>query len=151
MEHVFEILLHLQTLQLDSSCLTYIEPWILNSWKSLMSIILARNIWDCGCIVCGLASWLHSFQGHCDDNSQCASPDYTQGKDILDAVDTFHLCEDRAKSTVGLLLSTIPTTVTWSSRLVQPPCLLMAGRGSSVAHTSQLLWLSPAVSMLRTR
>ena len=53
--HVFETMLHLQFLQLDSNCLTYIEPWILNSWQSLMSIILARNLWDYGHNVCRLA------------------------------------------------------------------------------------------------
>nr|XP_045756820.1 leucine-rich repeat transmembrane neuronal protein 1-like [Mirounga angustirostris] len=97
--HVFETLLHLRSLQLDSNRLIYIEPWIL---KSLMSIILARNLWDCGRNVCGLASWLHSFQGCYDDKSQCASREYVQGKDILDAVCTFCLFEVGAKSTAAI-------------------------------------------------
>ena len=49
---------------------------ILNSWKSLTSITLAGNLWDCGRNVCALASWLSNFQGRYDGNLQCASPEY---------------------------------------------------------------------------
>lgn len=76
--HVFETLPHLQSLQLDSNYLTCVEPWILNSWKSLTSIIRDRNLWNCGCNMCSLASWLRSFQGCYDDKSQCASQEYVQ-------------------------------------------------------------------------
>ncbi|KAJ1078331.1 hypothetical protein K5549_016902 [Capra hircus] len=107
--HVFETVPHLQSLQLDSNRLTYVEPRILNSWKSLTSITLAgRN-------VCALASWLSNFQGRYDGNLQCASPEYAQGEDVLDAVYAFHLCEEGA-----------------------------TGRGSPTARPSLLPWLSPA-------
>uniref|UniRef100_A0A8B9WWF1 Leucine rich repeat transmembrane neuronal 1 n=1 Tax=Bos mutus grunniens TaxID=30521 RepID=A0A8B9WWF1_BOSMU len=97
--HVFETVPHLQSLQLDSNRLTYVEPRILNSWKSLTSITLAGNLWDCGRNVCALASWLSNFQGRYDGNLQCASPEYAQGEDVLDAVYAFHLCEEGAEPT----------------------------------------------------
>lgn len=112
--HVFETLPHLRSLQLDSSRLIYIEPWILNSWKSLMSIILAWNLWDCGRNVCGLASWLHSFQGCYGDKSQCASRDVRAGQRHPRC--RVHLLPLRGWGQVhsGHLLWAVTTTVTWA-------------------------------------
>ncbi|XP_053314106.1 leucine-rich repeat transmembrane neuronal protein 1-like [Spea bombifrons] len=92
--HVFESVPHLESLQLDSNRLTYVDSRILNSWKSLTSITLAGNNWDCGRNVCALASWLSNFKGRYDGNMLCATPEYAQGEDVLDAVYAFHLCED---------------------------------------------------------
>ncbi|XP_001364560.2 leucine-rich repeat transmembrane neuronal protein 1 [Monodelphis domestica] len=106
--HAFEAVPHLESLQLDSNRLTYIDPRILNSWKSLSSITLAGNVWDCGRNVCALASWLSNFKGRYDGNLLCASPEYAQGEDVLDAVYAFHLCEDAsADPTSGHLLSAV--------------------------------------------
>ncbi|XP_004634198.1 leucine-rich repeat transmembrane neuronal protein 1 [Octodon degus] len=105
--HVFETVPHLQSLQLDSNRLTYVEPRILDSWKALTSITLAGNLWDCGRNVCALASWLSNFQGRYDGGLQCASPEYAQGEDVLDAVYAFHLCEDGAEPTSGHLFSAV--------------------------------------------
>ncbi|KAL8206586.1 UNVERIFIED_CONTAM: Leucine-rich repeat transmembrane neuronal protein 1 [Gekko kuhli] len=92
--HVFESVPHLQALQLDSNRLTYIHPRILSSWNALTSISLSANVWDCGRNICALASWLSSFKGRYDSNLLCATPEYAQGEDVLDAVYAFHLCED---------------------------------------------------------
>ncbi|XP_070612633.1 leucine-rich repeat transmembrane neuronal protein 1 [Erythrolamprus reginae] len=92
--HVFESVPHLQSLQLDSNRLTYVHPRILNSWKSLVSISLSANVWDCGRNICALATWLSTFKGRYDNNLLCATPEYAQGEDVLDAVYAFHLCED---------------------------------------------------------
>ncbi|XP_069060762.1 leucine-rich repeat transmembrane neuronal protein 1 [Pleurodeles waltl] len=97
--HVFEAVPHLETLQLDSNRLSHIDPRILASWKSLTSISLSGNIWDCSRNVCALASWLSRFQGRSDNSLLCASPDYAQGEDVLDAVFAFHLCEESADPT----------------------------------------------------
>ncbi|KAM8938697.1 leucine-rich repeat transmembrane neuronal protein 1 [Pelodytes ibericus] len=97
--HVFESVPHLQSLQLDSNRLTYIDSRILNSWKTLSSITLAGNTWDCGRNVCALASWLSNFKGRYDGNMLCATPEYAQGEDVLDAVYAFHLCEDQTDPT----------------------------------------------------
>ncbi|XP_001514094.1 leucine-rich repeat transmembrane neuronal protein 1 [Ornithorhynchus anatinus] len=105
--HVFETVPHLDSLQLDSNRLTYIDPRILNSWKSLSSITLSGNVWDCGRNVCALASWLSHFKGRYDGNLLCASPEYAQGEDVLDAVYAFHLCEDAADPTSVNLLSAV--------------------------------------------
>uniref|UniRef100_A0A8B9T0Z1 LRRNT domain-containing protein n=1 Tax=Anas platyrhynchos TaxID=8839 RepID=A0A8B9T0Z1_ANAPL len=97
--HVFESVPHLKSLQLDSNRLTYIDSRILDSWKSLTSISLSANTWDCGRNVCALASWLSNFKGRYDSNLLCATPEYAQGEDVLDAVYAFHLCEDTADPT----------------------------------------------------
>nr|XP_033808629.1 leucine-rich repeat transmembrane neuronal protein 1 [Geotrypetes seraphini] len=103
--HVFETVPHLDSLQLDSNRLTYIDSRILRSWKSLTSISLSGNIWDCGRNVCALASWLSTFKGRHDSSLLCATPEYAQGEDVLDAVYAFHLCEDPADPTSGNILS----------------------------------------------
>ncbi|CAJ0968456.1 unnamed protein product [Ranitomeya imitator] len=104
--HVFESVPHLESLHLDSNRLTYIDSRILNSWKSLTSITLAGNSWDCGRNVCSLASWLSNFKGRYDGNMLCTTPEYAQGEDVLDAVYAFHLCEDPADPTSANAIST---------------------------------------------
>ncbi|XP_026574730.1 leucine-rich repeat transmembrane neuronal protein 1 [Pseudonaja textilis] len=99
--HVFESVPHLQSLQLDSNRLTYVHPRILSSWKSLVSISLSANAWDCGRNICALASWLSTFKGRYDNSLLCATPEYAQGEDVLDAVYAFHLCEDAADLTTN--------------------------------------------------
>ncbi|NWI14369.1 LRRT1 protein, partial [Crypturellus soui] len=99
--HVFESVPHLKSLQLDSNRLTYVDPRILASWKALTSISLAANAWDCGRNVCALASWLSDFKGRYDGNLLCATPEYAQGEDLLDAVYAFHLCDEAAEPTGG--------------------------------------------------
>ncbi|XP_069488314.1 leucine-rich repeat transmembrane neuronal protein 1-like [Ambystoma mexicanum] len=97
--HVFEAVPKLDMLQLDSNRLTHIDPRILASWKSLTSISLSGNIWDCSSNVCALASWLSHFQGRSDNSLLCATPEYAQGEDVLDAVFAFHLCEESTSPT----------------------------------------------------
>ncbi|NXG20464.1 LRRT1 protein, partial [Grallaria varia] len=99
--HVFESVPHLKSLQLDSNRLTYIDSRVLDSWKSLTSISLSANAWDCSRNVCALASWLSNFQGRYDSNLLCATPEYAQGEDVLDAVYAFHLCEDADPTSVN--------------------------------------------------
>nr|XP_009669654.1 PREDICTED: leucine-rich repeat transmembrane neuronal protein 1 [Struthio camelus australis] len=110
--HVFESVPHLKSLQLDSNRLTYVDSRILASWKSLTSISLAANAWDCSRNVCALASWLSDFKGRYDGNLLCATPEYAQGEDVLDAVYAFHLCEDAADPTRGdRTTDAVPVTV----------------------------------------
>ncbi|XP_069488315.1 leucine-rich repeat transmembrane neuronal protein 1-like [Ambystoma mexicanum] len=108
--HVFEAVPKLDVLQLDSNRLTHIDPRILTSWKSLTSISLSGNTWDCSRNVCALASWLSNFQGRSDTSLLCTTPDYAQGEDILDAVFAFHLCEDKRGPTSIDLLAAKNTT-----------------------------------------
>ncbi|NWS42915.1 LRRT1 protein, partial [Probosciger aterrimus] len=105
--HVFESVPHLKSLQLDSNRLTYIDSRVLDSWKSLTSISLSANAWDCSRNVCALASWLSTFKGRYDSNLLCATPEYAQGEDVLDAVYAFHLCEDTTDPTSVNTLSPV--------------------------------------------
>uniref|UniRef100_A0A8C4T7U3 Leucine rich repeat transmembrane neuronal 1 n=1 Tax=Erpetoichthys calabaricus TaxID=27687 RepID=A0A8C4T7U3_ERPCA len=97
--HVFETVPNLKVLLMDSNRLTYIDQRILDSWTSLTSISLSGNIWDCSRNVCSLASWLSNFQGQHDNSLLCATPEYAQGEDVLDAVYAFQLCEDSTDAT----------------------------------------------------
>ncbi|KAB0393047.1 hypothetical protein E2I00_013745 [Balaenoptera physalus] len=112
-------------------------PRILNSWKSLTSVTLAGNLWDCGRNVCALASWLSNFQGRYDGNLQCASPEYAQGEDVLDAVYAFHLCEEGAEPTSGHLLSAVTNRSDLGSS-AGPATTLADGREGQPDSTPEL-------------
>uniref|UniRef100_A0A4W3IL55 Leucine rich repeat transmembrane neuronal 1 n=1 Tax=Callorhinchus milii TaxID=7868 RepID=A0A4W3IL55_CALMI len=101
--HAFRAVPNLKMLQLDSNRLSSIDQTILDSWSSLTSISLSGNSWECSRNICALATWLSSFQGQHESSLLCASPEHTQGEDVLDAVHGFHICDD---------LDTITVTVT---------------------------------------
>ncbi|XP_007909450.1 leucine-rich repeat transmembrane neuronal protein 1 [Callorhinchus milii] len=107
--HAFRAVPNLKMLQLDSNRLSSIDQTILDSWSSLTSISLSGNSWECSRNICALATWLSSFQGQHESSLLCASPEHTQGEDVLDAVHGFHICDDLDTSTPATAGTTAAT------------------------------------------
>ncbi|XP_029439923.1 leucine-rich repeat transmembrane neuronal protein 2 [Rhinatrema bivittatum] len=102
---VFETLPSLKILLMDNNKLQTLDFKLLNSLKSLATVGLSGNPWECNSKVCALATWLSSFKGRWEHSILCHSPDHTQGEDILDAVYGFQLCWN---------LSAVVTSITTS-------------------------------------
>ncbi|EAW62125.1 leucine-rich repeat transmembrane neuronal protein 2 isoform X1 [Macaca nemestrina] len=108
---VFETMPNLKILLMDNNKLNSLDSKILNSLRSLTTVGLSGNLWECSARICALASWLGSFQGRWEHSILCHSPDHTQGEDILDAVHGFQLCWNLS-TTVTVMATTYrdPTT-----------------------------------------
>ncbi|XP_062909652.1 leucine-rich repeat transmembrane neuronal protein 2 [Mobula hypostoma] len=99
---VFLTMPNLKILLMDSNKLTTLDAQIVNSWKSLTHIGLSGNMWICNKSICALASWLSNFQGRWENSMVCASPEHTQGEDILDAVHGFQICSNLSAATTQI-------------------------------------------------
>ncbi|KAL2077609.1 hypothetical protein ACEWY4_027113 [Coilia grayii] len=91
---VFETLPNLKILLLDNNKLSSMDTQTLDMWKSLGTIGLSSNLWECTKRICNLATWLSTFKGRWEHSILCHSPDYAQGEEILDAVYGFQLCQN---------------------------------------------------------
>ena len=91
---VFETLPNLKILLLDNNKLSNMDTQTLDMWKSLGTIGLSSNLWECTKRICTMASWLSTFKGRWEHSILCHSPDYAQGEEILDAVYGFQLCQN---------------------------------------------------------
>ncbi|GCB73571.1 hypothetical protein scyTo_0002651, partial [Scyliorhinus torazame] len=63
---------------------------------------LSSNMWVCNKNICALATWLSNFQGRWENSMVCASPEHTQGEDILDAVHGFQICSNLSATTTQI-------------------------------------------------
>ncbi|KAI1898060.1 hypothetical protein AGOR_G00068450 [Albula goreensis] len=91
---VFLTLPGLRVLLLDNNKLTSLDTQTLDTWRSLGTIGLSSNLWECTKRICSLAAWLSSFRGRWEHSIVCHSPEYAQGEEILDAVYGFQLCQN---------------------------------------------------------
>ncbi|KAG7464846.1 hypothetical protein MATL_G00169960 [Megalops atlanticus] len=91
---VFQILPSLKVLLLDNNKLTSLDTQTLDTWRSLGTIGLSSNLWECTKRICSLAAWLSTFRGRWEHSILCHSPEYAQGEEILDAVYGFQLCQN---------------------------------------------------------
>nr|XP_046179845.1 LOW QUALITY PROTEIN: leucine-rich repeat transmembrane neuronal protein 2-like [Oncorhynchus gorbuscha] len=89
---VFETLPNLKILLLDNNKLGSLDPLVLDMWRSLGTVGLSSNLWECTKGICSLATWLSTFKGRWEHSILCHTPEYAQGEEILDAVYGFQLC-----------------------------------------------------------
>ncbi|KPP72839.1 leucine-rich repeat transmembrane neuronal protein 2-like [Scleropages formosus] len=106
---VFHTLPNLKILLLDNNRLTSLHSQTLDMWRSLSTIGLSSNLWECTKRICSLATWLSTFKGRWEHPILCHSPEYAQGEEILDAVYGFQLCQNFS---APFSLSTPPPVVT---------------------------------------
>ncbi|XP_053572250.1 leucine-rich repeat transmembrane neuronal protein 2 [Bombina bombina] len=116
---VFETLPSLKILLINNNKLQYLNISFLQSLKSLITIGLSGNIWDCNWRICPLAIWLGDFKGKLEHSVHCYSPDYAQGEDIVDAAYGFQLCWNISTS-VTSMVSSIKALTTQSTARPKP-------------------------------
>ncbi|MEE6479026.1 hypothetical protein FKM82_012100 [Ascaphus truei] len=102
---IFEILPSLKILLINNNKLQGFDSNFLNSLKSLTTIGLSGNPWECSPKICPLATWLRDFKGRLEHSIHCHSPHNTQGEDILDAVYGFQMCWNSSTSVTSMVSS----------------------------------------------
>ncbi|KAM3925524.1 leucine-rich repeat transmembrane neuronal protein 4 isoform 1-T1 [Leptodactylus fuscus] len=90
----FQCLPNLQKLNLDSNKLTNVTQETINAWISLTSITLSGNMWECSKTICPLVFWLKNFKGNKESTMICAGPKHIQGEKVIDAVETYNICNE---------------------------------------------------------
>ncbi|XP_007172292.1 leucine-rich repeat transmembrane neuronal protein 2 [Balaenoptera acutorostrata] len=114
---VFETMPNLKILLMDNNKLNSLDSKILNSLRSLTTVGLSGNLWECSPRICALASWLGSFQGRWEHSILCHSPDHTQGEDILDAVHGFQLCWNLSTTVTAMATTYKDPTTEYTKRI----------------------------------
>ncbi|KAF3821597.1 hypothetical protein GH733_009639 [Mirounga leonina] len=114
---VFETMPNLKILLMDNNKLNSLDSKILNSLRSLTTVGLSGNLWECSPRICALASWLGSFQGRWEHSILCHSPDHTQGEDILDAVHGFQLCWNLSTTVTAMATTYRDPTTEYTKRI----------------------------------
>ncbi|XP_041930241.1 LOW QUALITY PROTEIN: leucine-rich repeat transmembrane neuronal protein 2-like [Alosa sapidissima] len=114
---VFETLPNLKILLLDNNKLSSMDTQTLDMWKSLGTIGLSSNLWECTKRICNLASWLSTFKGRWEHSILCHSPEYAQGEEILDAVYGFQLCQNFS---APVIQSSTPTEAMFPQEVTSP-------------------------------
>uniref|UniRef100_A0A4W4G0N3 Leucine rich repeat transmembrane neuronal 2 n=1 Tax=Electrophorus electricus TaxID=8005 RepID=A0A4W4G0N3_ELEEL len=109
---VFETLPNLKVLLLDNNKLVSLDTQTVDMWKSLTTIGLSSNLWECTKRICNLAAWLSKFKGRWEHSILCHAPEYTQGEEILDAVYGFQLCQNFSAPVVLAGATAVPTPLT---------------------------------------
>lgn len=109
---VFQTLPNLKVLLLDNNKLSSLDPQVLDMWRSLGTIGLSSNLWECTKRICSLATWLSTFKGRLEHSTLCHSPEYAQGEEILDAVYGFQLCQNFSAPVVQTMSTTTDATMT---------------------------------------